>query len=278
MEIATDLPGNPIIQDKTKKGEPRFYFLDSLVNYGAIPQTYEDPEHKDAWTGLAGDGDPIDVCEIGSALAPTGGVYTVKVLGALAMLDGGETDWKVLAVRTDDPLAERVSDIASNAPDSVLKAADAIREWFRTYKIPEGKGENSFAFDGKWLDRDTTLKIIESTHVQWKETLARRTGKRECGVWPRDLSHCALLLTMPSIPSPPLCRRKEAALAPLSAVECRQCRPSQLQGQCCSSLRYHYRSACTLSVRLRIGMEGASRLLSTHHLSVLPSYRFAVRL
>lgn len=32
----------------------------------------------------------------------------VKVLGALAMIDGGETDWKILAVRTDDPLAQQV--------------------------------------------------------------------------------------------------------------------------------------------------------------------------
>jgi len=36
----------------------------------------------------------------------TGSVYAVRVLGALAMIDGGETDWKVLAVRTDDPLAQ----------------------------------------------------------------------------------------------------------------------------------------------------------------------------
>lgn len=49
----------------------------------------------------------------------------------------------------------------------------------RTYKIPEGKGENSFAFDGKWLDRDTALKVIESTHVQWKEAVAKRTGTQE---------------------------------------------------------------------------------------------------
>lgn len=43
------------------------YALDSLVNYGALPQTYEDPDHADEWTGLQGDGDPIDVCEIGTA-------------------------------------------------------------------------------------------------------------------------------------------------------------------------------------------------------------------
>jgi polar amino acid transport system permease protein len=45
---------------------------------------------------------------------------------------------------------------------------DDIRHWFRVYKVPEGKGENDFAFGGKWLDRATTLQIIDATHAQWK--------------------------------------------------------------------------------------------------------------
>ena len=86
MEIDTDAPFNPIIQDKTKAKAPRSYFLDSLSNYGALPQTYEDPAHKDAWMGLLGDGDPLDVCDISSTPQPTGSVYSVKVLGALGMI------------------------------------------------------------------------------------------------------------------------------------------------------------------------------------------------
>ena len=46
---------------------------------GALPQTFEDPDHKDKWTGLLGDGDPVDVCEIGGRLAKTGEAYQVKV-------------------------------------------------------------------------------------------------------------------------------------------------------------------------------------------------------
>lgn len=180
MEISTDDALNPIIQDKTKAGLPRSYGLDSLVNYGALPQTYEDPAHKDAWTGLLGDGDPIDVCDISSTPRPTGSVYAVKVLGALAMIDDGEMDWKVLAVRTDDPLAALAHDVAdANSPDAVKKAMDEIRHWFRIYKTLEGKGENSFAFDGKWLDKATTLDIIASTHKQWKGVVDKRTGTRE---------------------------------------------------------------------------------------------------
>ncbi len=52
-------------------------------------------------------------------------------------------------------------------------------QWFRTYKTFEGKGENEFAFQGKWLDRDTTLKVIESTHQQWRALLKRRPIQSE---------------------------------------------------------------------------------------------------
>lgn len=37
----------------------------------------------------------MDALDIGSALAPIGGTYRVKVLGCLALIDKNETDWKV---------------------------------------------------------------------------------------------------------------------------------------------------------------------------------------
>ena len=52
------------------------------------------------------------------------------------MIDGGETDWKLLAIRTDDPLAAALSDVESpTTPDAVRKAMDEIRHWFRVYKV-----------------------------------------------------------------------------------------------------------------------------------------------
>ena len=35
----------------------------------------------------------------------------VKVLGVFAMIDEGETDWKVIAIDVTDPLAENLNDI-----------------------------------------------------------------------------------------------------------------------------------------------------------------------
>lgn len=47
--------------------------------------------------------------EIGEGIAKRGEVKQVKVLGVMAMLDEGETDWKVIAIDTKDPMADKVN-------------------------------------------------------------------------------------------------------------------------------------------------------------------------
>ena len=42
-------------------------------------------------------------------IATVGEVKQVKVLGVLAMIDDGETDWKVLGIDITDPLAEEMN-------------------------------------------------------------------------------------------------------------------------------------------------------------------------
>ncbi len=49
--------------------------------------------------------------EIGSAAAKRGGVYKVKPVGVLAMIDDGELDWKVIAISADDPKAALCNDV-----------------------------------------------------------------------------------------------------------------------------------------------------------------------
>ena len=80
---------NPIVQDK-EDGQLRylpniFPWHGHICNYGAFPQTWENPFHEDEWTGLRGDKDPIDVCEIGSFPVPTGTVLPVRVSIAFIM-------------------------------------------------------------------------------------------------------------------------------------------------------------------------------------------------
>ena len=53
----------------------------------------------------------MDVVEIGEQRLDMGGVYAVKPLAVLAMIDDGELDWKVVAIRSDDPRAAAVNDV-----------------------------------------------------------------------------------------------------------------------------------------------------------------------
>jgi inorganic pyrophosphatase len=61
---------------------------------------------------MQGDNDPVDVVEIGEKAGKRGGVYKVKPLGVLAMIDDGELDWKVIAIAIDDDKAAMVNDVA----------------------------------------------------------------------------------------------------------------------------------------------------------------------
>lgn len=171
-EIATGEDFNPIKQD-VKKGKLREYnYGDMLVNYGCFPQTWEDPAHTTPDTQAAGDNDPIDAMEIGSQIFPVGHVVKVKVLGCLAMIDDGETDWKVICINVNDPLAAQLDDIGD--VERLLPGyVSCLREWLRLYKTVDGKPKNEFGLDEKALDKAYTLAVVEETHEFWKGLIAK---------------------------------------------------------------------------------------------------------
>ncbi|KAH9360818.1 hypothetical protein HPB48_022154 [Haemaphysalis longicornis] len=135
MEIATKEPLNPIKQD-VKKGKLRYVHncfphhgyiwklwrhstgAGRFCSYPAVAwrlfyfyffSTWEDPDHTDSNTNCKGDNDPIDICEIGYRVAKRGEVLQVKILGVMALVDEGETDWKLLAIDVRDPLAKELN-------------------------------------------------------------------------------------------------------------------------------------------------------------------------
>jgi inorganic pyrophosphatase len=128
-EVSSSEEGNPIAQD-LKKGQLRDYHGPIFWNYGCLPQTWEDPNVRHPEVGFMGDNDPIDVVEIGSQVLAIGSVSRVKVLGALAMIDDGELDWKVIAIRVDDALADELHDVAdveTRLPGTVSGECQCIR-------------------------------------------------------------------------------------------------------------------------------------------------------
>lgn len=123
-----------------------------------------------------------------------GDVIRVKVLGILAMIDEGETDWKVIAINVEDPEANNLNSehlhlfnlhfycltLISFAsvmlnlfsypclyPDigdvQRLKPGylEATVDWFKRYKVPDGKPENQFAFNEEFKDKVTVHPLID---------------------------------------------------------------------------------------------------------------------
>ena len=168
---------NPIQQDVSSNGKPRELadippFHGYPCNYGAFPQvssapfnfrvlfdlklmgilewTWEDPTTADRETGINGDDDPLDVCEISTATTPAtcGQIKIVKPLGALVVIDQGETDWKVIAIDVTDPIVSMLRDIG-DVERCLPGLLDSLKNWYRQYKVPEGKGENEIGLGGE---------------------------------------------------------------------------------------------------------------------------------
>ncbi|ORY97615.1 inorganic pyrophosphatase [Syncephalastrum racemosum] len=195
LEIQKEIAYNPIKQKIGLDNELKFIADDKtgegykIGSYGALPQTWEDPDEAspDANT-RGGDNDPIDCVEIGDGSGidsdkvtlearnrkDGGGAYPgqikqVKLLGGLLMLDNGETDWKLIVLDVNDPAASSVNDIADI--DSVWPGRlDSIRNWFETYK--PGR-INQFAYDGAFKNSTFVMRVVQHGHERWRSLIAK---------------------------------------------------------------------------------------------------------
>ena len=95
---------------------------------------------------MQGDNDPVDVVEIGSVQCQQGGVYKVKPLGAYAMIDDGELDWKIVCIRTDDPMADVLNDI-----EDVERCVNSATCTLQRHKMTGLALMCGFAVDELWL-------------------------------------------------------------------------------------------------------------------------------
>lgn len=76
----------------------------------------------------------------------------------MALLDEDETDWKIIVIDVNDPLAPRLNDI-EDVERHLPGLLRATNEWFRIYKIPDGKPENQFAFSGECKNKKFVLSV-----------------------------------------------------------------------------------------------------------------------
>ena len=168
FEIDTTDKYNPLVQD-IENNKPRFYsWGDTLFNYGAFPQTWENNKSISEYTKKPGDNDPLDVIEISVGALKRGSVIPVKVLGIIPLIDSGETDWKVIAISKYDKFCKKINnleDIEKYMPGFL----DAIINWLVNYKSISKKVINKIAIinDKQIGDKKLAEKIIKETHDEW---------------------------------------------------------------------------------------------------------------
>lgn len=91
-------------------------------DYGFVPGTYAD------------DGDPLDALVMLASPTFSGCSIDVRVVGLFRMLDGGDSDCKILGVPDTDPLFSEVNDLG-DVPAHFLRE---VEYFFSTYKTLEG--------------------------------------------------------------------------------------------------------------------------------------------
>lgn len=134
-------------------GKPRVVdFLPYPGNYGFIPSTYMDPAR-------GGDGDPLDVILM-SAAQPTGTVLSIKPIGMLELIDGGELDTKLIAIPADSSLQVIHP---QDFQDFLIRydgARRIIETWFLQYK---GIGQTKMK---AWQDEKAAMAEIRKWAVK----------------------------------------------------------------------------------------------------------------
>ena len=130
-EVAED--GRALAIERQDGQRRRIDYLPYPANYGFLPRTR-------LATDDGGDGDPVDIVVLGPA-APCGAVVEARIVGALRLLDDGEQDDKMLAVRPGAPLGDvhGLDELRDRYP-GVL---DILETWFVHY---EGPGNRSRGF------------------------------------------------------------------------------------------------------------------------------------
>ncbi|PHH60111.1 hypothetical protein CDD81_2113 [Ophiocordyceps australis] len=206
LEISKEELLNPIKQD-IKKGKLRyvrncFPHKGYLWNYGAFPQTWEDPNAVHPETKAKGDNDPLDVCEIGESVGYTGQVKQVKVLGVMALIDEEETDWKVIVIDVNDPIAHKLKDI-EDVERHLPGLIRATNEWFRIYKIPDGKPENQFAFTGECKNKKYAMDVIRECSEAWERLITGKTSPGSVSTANMTVAHSPNRITPDQLPNLP---------------------------------------------------------------------------
>lgn len=125
---------------------------DFPFDYGFVPQTLWD------------DGDPLDVVVLTTYPLFPGIMVRVRPVGALNMIDSGDSDIKIIAVPCEDPRFNDINDIG----DVNKHTLKEIEHFYQTYKKLQDKTVETQGYVGK----DEAKKAFEHSINLYKQKFA----------------------------------------------------------------------------------------------------------
>jgi len=144
------------------------------VPYGLVPQTYcgqavaELFIKRSGRSGIAGDGDPIDICVLTEKVISHSDILLQAApIGGLSMLDGDEADDKIIAVMKDDIVYGSYEDVRE-VPSQVL---ERLRHYFLTYKQPPGAIRSKTEITEVY-GRDEAHRVVRAAHEDYVSKFA----------------------------------------------------------------------------------------------------------
>jgi len=130
----------------------------------------------------------------------------------MALIDEEETDWKVIVIDVNDPLAAKLDDI-EDVERHLPGLLRATNEWFRIYKIPDGKPENQFAFSGECKNKKYAADVIHECADAWEKLISGKaaagdislaTTQTEASINPADAGKVAAIPQGENLPPAPI--------------------------------------------------------------------------
>ncbi len=131
ITITIEIPKNSAIKYEydrsTKKIKVDRILRDGFkypTNYGFIPEALD-------W-----DGDELDVLVYSDEIFVPGVELDVRIIGAMKMIDDGETDTKLIAVHNDDYRLDKINSL-DDLPKKWLKEVEKFFSTYKNWKRPD---------------------------------------------------------------------------------------------------------------------------------------------
>ncbi|NQX84025.1 MAG: inorganic diphosphatase [Mycoplasmataceae bacterium] len=127
------------------------------------PQNYGFIQNKLDW-----DGDPLDSLIISNHSFMTGSHLEARIIGSMEMIDGGETDTKLISVFNGDPRLDYIKTI-KDVPQHLL---DEIANFFKNYKNLQKKEVIVKGFLGK-KEAESVIKECEDLYTKYFDKMSK---------------------------------------------------------------------------------------------------------